>query len=67
MILISKGDATYDVVRYNIISKEKEAELWITCSDFKSRILLKGEYGDMKIIKEGFDYAIESGEKLIKI
>lgn len=66
-LLISKGDTTYDVIRYNIVRKDKDSELWITTSDFKSRILLKGNYDDMKIIKEGFDYAAETGETLVRV
>jgi len=67
MVLISKGDATYDVIRYNVVHKDDESEIWITSSDFKSRILLKGSSDEMKLIKDAFDYAIEAGEQLIRI
>ena len=61
-------DTTYAVIAYNIHEKDGKHEMWIRKADGKALLIDRRDTEEeVRIYKNAFDYAIEKGERLVKL
>lgn len=68
MLWIVLKRESHQIIACNIAKKGNEFELWVTRPNDKGLCIAKSEkLEDVQVIKEAIDFAIEQGEKALRI
>ncbi len=68
MLWLVKGNISTEIIGCNTHQREETHELWVTKSDGKTmKIAENTDEKEILLIKEAIDYAIEYGEKALRL
>jgi hypothetical protein len=68
MLWLVEKDSSHEIISCNIHKKDELHQLWVTRPNGKSLLIRENENEkEIKLLKEAIDYAIETGEKALRL